>query len=136
MHSHPTWDSKTVTMTVSFTPGSVSLSAFALTPQGYKWGAENKDMGSEFPEGFSTTGMGEKCQLLLSDRIRGNFLVPEHGIWNYSFMGSAFGSVEKKKWDVKVDVPVGFYADVHRPVHFQSFAELEDVGVDRLDNFA
>ena len=136
MAAHSSWDKKTITMTVSFTPGSVSLAAWALTPQGYKWGAENKDLGSEHPQGFSTSGMGEKCQLLLSDKIRGYFLVPDTGVWNYSFMGSSFSNVEKKPWACRMDVPVGFYADVHRPVHFMSFAELEDVGVDRQDNFA
>ena len=136
MSAHPSWDKKTVTMTVAFTPGSVSLAAWALTPQGYKWGAENKDLSSEHPQGFSTSGMGEKCQLLLSDKIKGYFLVPESGLWNYSFMGASFSSVEKRPLGVKMDVPVGFYADVHRPVHFINFAELEDVGVDRQDNFA
>ena len=105
MSAHPSWDKKTVTMTVSFTPGSVSLASWALTPQGYKWGAENKDTGSEQPQGFSTS-MGEKCQLLLSDKIRGYFLVPESGLWNYSFMGSSFGSVEKKGVFVKMDTPL------------------------------
>ena len=105
MNGHPSWDKKTVTMTVSFTPGSVSLAAWALTPQGYKWGAENKDLGSEQPQGFSTS-MGEKCQLLLSDKIRGYFLVPESNLWNYSFMGSSFGSVEKKVVFVKIDTPL------------------------------
>lgn len=136
MAAHPSWDKKTITMTVAFTPGSVSLAAWALTPQGYKWGSENRDLSSEQPQGFSTSGMGEKCQLLLSDKIRGYFLVPESGLWNYSFMGASFSSVEKRPLGVKMDVPVGFYADVHRPVHFINFAELEDVGVDRQDNFA
>ncbi|MCJ1298264.1 pre-mRNA-splicing factor 8 [Hypocenomyce scalaris] len=135
MNAHPTWDKKTVTMTVSFTPGSVSLAAWVLTPQGYKWGAENKDTGSEQPQGFATS-MGEKCQLLLSDKIRGYFLVPESTVWNYSFMGSSFGGVEKKRVDVKIDTPLPFYADQHRPLHFQNFAELEDIWVDRSDNFA
>ena len=138
MSNHPSWDKKTITLTVSFTPGSVSLAAWGLTPQGYKWGCENKDLSSDMPQGFSTSGMGDKCQLLLSDKIRGYFLVPEGnaGVWNYAFMGSSFGSVEKKPWGVKMDVPLGFYADVHRPLHFQNFAELEDVWVDRSDNFA
>ena len=137
MSAHPTWDKKTITMTVSFTPGSVSLASWALTPNGYKWGTENKDLSSDMPSGFSTTGFGEKTQLLLSDKIRGFFLTPEDGRWNYSFMGASFGGVEKNAVvGVKVDIPVGFYADVHRVLHFQSFAELEDVGVDRLDNFA
>ncbi|PQE33461.1 hypothetical protein CJF32_00003354 [Rutstroemia sp. NJR-2017a WRK4] len=135
MNAHKTWDKKTVTMTVSFTPGSVSLASWALTPQGYKWGAENKDLGSDQPQGFSTS-MGEKCQLLLSDKIRGYFLVPEMNTWNYSFMGSAFGNLEKKPIHVKIDTPLPFYNEQHRPLHFQNFAELEDIWVDREDTFA
>ncbi|KAJ5103300.1 hypothetical protein N7532_003829 [Penicillium argentinense] len=134
MNAHSSWDQKTVTMTVSFTPGSVSLSAWGLTPEGYKWGAENKDMTSDQPQGFSTS-MGRKCQLLLSDRVRGYFLVPEDNLWNYSFMGSSFGGVEKRPIYVKIDTPLRFYDDQHRPLHFQNFAELEDIWVDRTDTF-
>lgn len=135
MQAHNTWDKKTVTMTVSFTPGSVSLASWALTPQGYKWGAENKDLGSDQPQGFSTT-MGEKCQLLLSDKIRGYFLTPVNDLWNYSFLGSSFAGIEKKAIPVKVDQPLSFYSDKHRPLHFQSFAELEDIFVDREDVYS
>jgi len=134
MQQHASWDKKTVSMTVSFTPGSVSLAAWALTPNGYKWGAENRDTMSDNPAGFSTA-FGEKCQLLLSDKIRGYFLVPETGVWNYSFMGSSFGMVEKKPVWVKIDTPARFYDGVHRPLHFANFAELEDVWVDRENNF-
>ncbi|KAH8721566.1 NUC071 domain-containing protein [Phaeosphaeriaceae sp. PMI808] len=134
MNAHATWDKKTVSMTVSFTPGSVSLAAWALTPNGYKWGAENKDTMSDNPSGFSTA-FGEKCQLLLSDKIRGYFLVPDNGIWNYSFMGSTFGTVDKKPVHVRLDTPVRFYDSVHRPLHFHNFAELEDVWVDRDNQF-
>ncbi|AEO57364.1 hypothetical protein MYCTH_2303431 [Thermothelomyces thermophilus ATCC 42464] len=134
--AHPTWNEQTtLTVAVSFTPGSVSLSAWALTPQGYKWGAENKDLGSDQPQGFSTT-MGERRQLLLSDKFKGFFLVPDNGKWNYSFMGSAFGGLEKKAIHVKLDTPLPFYSDQHRPIHFSSFNELEDIWVDRQDNFA
>jgi pre-mRNA-processing factor 8 len=97
-----------VNLAVSFTPGSVSVAA---------------------------TSSGEKCQLLLSEKIRGYFLVPDNGIWNYSFMGSAFGTVEKKAVHVRLDTPVGFYDAVHRPLHFSNFAELEDAGVDRENLF-
>ncbi|KAL9621420.1 MAG: hypothetical protein Q9160_004180 [Pyrenula sp. 1 TL-2023] len=131
------WTSeKSITLTVSFTPGSCSLSAWSLTPQGYSWGAQNADLHSDSPAGFSTS-FGSKTQLLLSDRIRGYFLVPEgEGAWNYSFMGSAFGSVEKRPIYTKLDAPKRFYDDTHRPVHFRSFAELEDIWVDREDEFA
>ena len=136
LDAHSTWDkNSTVTVSVSFTPGSVSLSAWGLTPQGYKWGAENKDVQSDQPQGFATT-MGEKRKLLLSPRFRGFFLVPDDGKWNYSFMGSAFAGMEKKAVRVRLDTPLPFYSDQHRPVHFHSFAELEDIWVDRSDNFA
>ncbi|KAK7753472.1 pre-mRNA-splicing factor 8 [Diatrype stigma] len=136
LDSHPKLkDYDTVTVDVSFTPGSVSLSAWALTPNGYKWGAENKDIGSDQPQGFTTT-MGIKRKLLLSPRYKGFFLVPDNGKWNYSFMGSSFAGLEKKPVHVKLDTPTPFYSDQHRPLHFQNFAELEDIGVDRSDNFA
>ncbi|KAK5162724.1 pre-mRNA-splicing factor 8 [Saxophila tyrrhenica] len=137
MAAHQSWDRKTVTMTVNFTPGSVSLSAWSLTPSGYQWGAENKDLSSDQPPGFSPSqGFGEKCQLLLSDKIRGYFLVPEDERWNWSFLGSGFGDREKGRLFVGVGVPKRFYDDVHRSIHFQNFAELEDVWVDRSDNLA
>ncbi|KAK1236769.1 hypothetical protein MKX07_002036 [Trichoderma sp. CBMAI-0711] len=136
LDAHEEWDkTNTVTVSVSFTPGSVSLSAWGLTPQGYKWGVENKDLQSDQPQGFTTT-MGEKRKLLLSPRFRGFFLVPDDGKWNYSFMGSAFAGMEKKTIHVKLDTPLPFYSDQHRPIHFHSFAELEDIWVDRSDNFA
>ncbi|KAI0405348.1 pre-mRNA processing splicing factor 8 [Xylaria palmicola] len=136
LDAHPSWSKEnSVTVDVAFTPGSVSLSAWALTPNGYKWGAENKDIGSDQPQGF-TTSMGIKRKLLLSPRFKGYFLVPENGKWNYSFMGSGFAGLEKKPVHVKLDTPLPFYSDQHRPLHFQNFAELEDIGVDRSDNFA
>ncbi|CAG7560176.1 unnamed protein product [Fusarium equiseti] len=136
LDAHNEWDkTNTVTVSVAFTPGSVSLSAWGLTPAGYKWGAENKDTQSDQPQGFTTT-MGEKRKLLLSPRFRGFFLVPDDGKWNYSFMGNAFNGMEKKPVHVKLDTPLPFYSDQHRPVHFHSFAELEDIWVDRSDNFA
>ncbi|KAI0200706.1 pre-mRNA processing splicing factor 8 [Astrocystis sublimbata] len=136
LDTHGEWKREgSITVDVSFTPGSVSLSAWALTPNGYKWGAENKDIGSDQPQGF-TTSMGIKRKLLLSPRYKGYFLVPENGKWNYSFMGSSFAGLEKKPVHVKLDTPLPFYSDQHRPLHFQNFAELEDIAVDRNDNFA
>ncbi|KAI2637523.1 pre-mRNA processing splicing factor 8 [Xylaria nigripes] len=136
LDAHPKWSKESsITVDVAFTPGSVSLSAWALTPNGYRWGAENKDIGSDQPQGF-TTSMGIKRKLLLSPRFKGYFLVPENGKWNYSFMGSSFAGLEKKAVHVKLDTPLPFYSDQHRPLHFQNFAELEDIGVDRNDNFA
>ena len=135
MAQHSSWDKKTVTLTVSFTPGSVSLSSWSLTPQGYTWGAQNKDVHSDQPAGFSTS-FGQKSQLLLSDKIRGYFLVPEDDRWNYGLsLGAAFSP--PKPVYVKLDNPCPFYDPRHRPIHFQSFAEIEDImQFDREDALA
>ncbi|KTW31264.1 pre-mRNA-processing-splicing factor 8 [Pneumocystis jirovecii RU7] len=133
---HKEWDSKTITMTVSFTPGSVSLAAYCLTPSGYEFGAKNKDMTSGNPQGWVPT-MAEKCQLLLSDRIIGFFLVPEDDIWNYSFNGASFS--DKAGYNMKLDVPIPFYSPQHRKTHFSSMVQLEGEDVvlgDRADVFA
>ncbi|KFA52836.1 hypothetical protein S40293_00910 [Stachybotrys chartarum IBT 40293] len=136
LDAHQEWDKKnTLTVSVSFTPGSVSLSAWGLTPEGFKWGVDNADRYSDQPEGFTTT-MGEKRKMLLSSRFKGFFLVPDDGKWNYSFMGTAFDGMKRKPMHVKLDTPMPFYGDHHRPIHFDSFAELEDIWVDRSDNFA
>ncbi|KAF3904469.1 hypothetical protein AA313_de0200945 [Arthrobotrys entomopaga] len=136
MAAHKEWDSKTITIDVALVSGAVSLSAWGLTPGGYEWGAQNKDpSGGDMPQGFKTD-MGEKCQLLLSDRVLGYFLVPDNGVWNYSFLGAQFSDgAEKKPYHVKIDTPLPFYSDLHRPLHFQNFNELEDLWVDRSDNF-
>merc|ERR1712112_636037 len=36
---------QTIIATCSFTPGSCSLTAYKLTPQGFQWGKSNKDVG-------------------------------------------------------------------------------------------
>ena len=56
-------------ITASFTPGSVSLTAYKLTPGGYEWGRTNKDTSAN-PVGYSPTHY-EKVQMLLSDRFMG-----------------------------------------------------------------
>lgn len=128
------WDASSVTMTVSFTPGSVSLAAFSLTAQGYEWGAKNKDVFSANPEGFSTS-FASKCQLLLSDRIKGFFLVPDTGLWNFAFVGAGWSP--NTRYELKLDTPLPFYHEMHRPIHFTTFAELEDdLGIDRDDVYA
>ncbi|EMC99892.1 hypothetical protein BAUCODRAFT_63676 [Baudoinia panamericana UAMH 10762] len=137
MAAHSSWDRKTVTMTVNFTPGSVSLSAWSLTPAGYEWGANNKDLSSEQPAGFApSAGFAEKSQLLLSDRVKGFYLVPEDERWNWSFLGSGFAERERGKMYVGIGIPRMFYDSIHRTLHFADFGALEDVWVDRSDNLA
>lgn len=135
MSRNERWDSNAITMTVSFTPGSVTLTAFSLRPEGFEWGAQNKDTQSVNPQGYSTS-FGEKCQLLLSDRIKGFFLVPDTAVWNYAFLGAGWNA--NSRYDLKLDTPIPFYHELHRPIHFTSFNQLEDndLEVETQDVFA
>ena len=74
MASNPVWGPNSICLVCSFTPGSVSLSAYTLTVNGFEWGRKNNDMGGQ-PSGFNPS-FSERTQLLLSDRILGMTMVP------------------------------------------------------------
>lgn len=119
------WDGETaVTVTVSFTPGSCSLAAYRLTPQGYEWGKSNKDE-SPNPPGFKPA-FAEKVQMLLSEAYLGFFAVPDEGEWNYNFTGVRF--TRSMRYGLRLDNPKEFYAEAHRPGHFLQFTTMEEDG--------
>lgn len=121
-----------VSLVLSYTPGSVTLSAFELSEEGFKWGKTNEDYSNPTPEGFSSD-FSKKGQLLLSDRVSGAFLIPDDGIWNYFFMGSVWN--RNGEYDMKVGLPPSFYSEEHRPVHFTTFNQIESIEADRDDVF-
>ncbi|PHJ21003.1 pre-mrna-processing-splicing factor 8 [Cystoisospora suis] len=137
LNENKTWDAaSTVIVTCSFTPGSCSLTAYKLTPQGYQWGKANKDTGPS-PSGYLPTHY-EKVQMLLSDVFLGFFMVPEGGLWNYNFMGVKHSP--HMRYSLVLDTPKEFYHELHRPSHYLQFTQMEaapeSVGADREDLFA
>uniref|UniRef100_A0A1I7ZQK4 MPN domain-containing protein n=1 Tax=Steinernema glaseri TaxID=37863 RepID=A0A1I7ZQK4_9BILA len=131
------WDGeKTVVITCSFTPGSVSLTSYKLTPSGYEWGRQNTDKGNN-PKGYLPSHY-EKVQMLLSDKFLGYYMVPNQGVWNYNFMGVRHDA--NMKYDLTLAAPKEFYHEDHRPLHFHNFKTVEDPngvnGADREDLFA
>lgn len=54
MAEHSEWGPSSICLTVSFTPGSVSLSAYSLTVPGFEWGRKNADNSANPP--VSTLG--------------------------------------------------------------------------------
>lgn len=118
-----TYDKNFATLTISFTPGSVTLSMFTVTEEGYEWGKKNVDLFNEVPAGFKPS-FSENGQVILSDKIVGAFMVPEEDIWNYSFLGSIWNS--NNPYELKVDLPLTFYNEIHRPNHFTTFNEIEN----------
>jgi len=119
-----------VLMTCSFTPGSVSIATYKLTKEGRKWGADNADAGSN-PAGYNPAATYEKAQVLLSDRIMGFFMVPDAGSWNYNFMGTKHS--QGMSFGLKLDIPLEFYHETHRPSHFLKFKASLDGAADAAD---
>lgn len=80
LENFKSWDGeRCILVTASFTPGSCSLTAYKLTPGGYEWGRANKDASAN-PVGYAPSHY-ERCQLLLSDRFMGFYMVPDAGEW-------------------------------------------------------
>ena len=125
LENNKSWDGeRCIIVTCSFTPGSVSLTAYKLTPGGYEWGKQNKDTTGN-PAGYSPN-LYEKVQILLSDRFLGYFMVPDIGSWNYNFMGVKHSP--NMTYRLKLDNPKEFYNPMHRPTHFLEFSVNDDAG--------
>jgi pre-mRNA-processing factor 8 len=136
MSENKSWDGeRTVVITCSFTPGSVSLAAYKLTPAGYEWGRQNRDTGAN-PHGYLPTHYS-RVQMLLSDQFLGFFMVPENDVWNYNFMGVRHST--NMKYDLKLANPKEFYHQLHRPSHFLNFNSPDEPTMettDREDHYA
>jgi len=135
MADNRNWDGeKTVVITVSFTPGSCSLTCYKLTPSGFEWGKSNREHTQNY-QGY-VPSFYEKVPMLLSDRFLGFFMVPDSGSWNYNFMGVKHSP--GMKYGIKLDNPKPFYDEAHRPVHFQNWtqsAETLELEADNEDLF-
>jgi len=118
------WNGDQIMMTVSFTPGSASLTSYKVTSAGLEFGKKNRNVvgGISNAQGFNVSCF-EKVQMLLSDRFLGYFLVPEGLSWNYNFHGVKHS--KSMQYSLKLDNPSKYYDEVHRPQHFLSFAGME-----------
>jgi pre-mRNA-processing factor 8 len=120
------WKGKSeIVITTSFTQGSCSLTAYKVTDEGFAWGKKNRNVtgGVTNAEGYSSNCF-EKVQMLLSDRFKGYFMVPQGGLgWNYNFQGVKHSV--GMDYGLKIDNPERFYAECHRPQHFLSFVQME-----------
>lgn len=130
------WNPNMINLTVSLSTGAVSLAAYNLSDEGYNWGVANKDLISNAPSGFSPQ-FSTKKQLIMTDKLMGAFLVPDDDIWNYSFLGPVWDA--NGLYDLKLDIPLSFYHEMHRPLHFSSFTDIEgksELEATQEDNFS
>lgn len=125
LENNKAWSQESsITLTVSFTPGSCSLAAYALTPSGVDWGKDVRvEQGVVNPAGFANKHF-KRVQMLLSDRFHGFYMVPDAGVWNYNFMGVRHSTT--MKYGLKLENPVEFYHESHRLTHFLQFSGIED----------
>lgn len=133
MSEHKEWSPEsTITLTVSFTPGSCSLTGYKLTASGFEWGRVQRDVLHQ-SAGYSPAHY-QKVPILLSDRMVGSWMVPDSTSWNLNFQGIKHSA--GMKYGVKLENPKEFYHEAHRPGHFLKFSGLEETpeeGNDRED---
>lgn len=111
----------------SFTPGSVTLHPYNPTAEAVAWGKQFPEPAAADLSTFQQS-MAESGQIVLTDRFQGGFYVPQDKMWNFAFLGAAWS--EKMRYHLQVGVPLSFYDQLHRPVHFTTFSSLEDVDVE------
>ncbi|KAG9510461.1 Pre-mRNA-processing-splicing factor 8, partial [Fragariocoptes setiger] len=124
MAENSSWEQDTtVVMTCSFTPGSCSLAAYKVTSSGFEWGIKQPSSYEINPQGFLPTHY-ERVQMVLSDRFHGYFMTPTTFSWNYNFVGIRHDP--NIKYELQVANPKEFYHEIHRPIHFINFANIEN----------
>ncbi|CCF58376.1 hypothetical protein KAFR_0E02230 [Kazachstania africana CBS 2517] len=129
-------DDELIDLSICSRPGLVSLAAYTLSEEGYQWGLENSKVIDTMPEGFEPS-FSTHAQLLLSDRILGNVIVPSDSVWNYLFIGTSFNP--EYQYEMRVGIPHEFYSELHRANHFIQFNELagdEQLEAEQEDVFA
>ena len=128
VNDHPNaWKGQNeIVITTSFTQGSCSLTAYKVTETGLEWGKKSKNVtGGVANAGDYTSDCFEKVQMLLSDRFKGFFMVPDGGLdWNYNFQGVKHNV--GMDYNLRMDIPQPFYAECHRPQHFLTFVQMEE----------
>lgn len=135
MANHAEIDGSSIMLTVAFTPGSLSLSAYVLTPKGFEWG---RQADPNTPTGYNPAAMVDRAQLLLSDRILGSTFVPTGDVWNYSVgLGAQFTPTMPYSMTL-AGAPIPYWDPAHRPAHFAAFIATgqDDIEVDAEDAFA
>jgi len=122
MAQHQELDSNSILMTIAFTPGSLSLSAYCLTPKGFDF---CRQADPNAPSGYNPSTMSDRAQLLLSDRILGSCFAPK-GVWNYSIgLGAQYSNSLPYSVELAGNL-LGYWDPLHRPNHFAQFVLAED----------
>lgn len=117
------WRASSSVLNVAYTPGSVTITSYVSTKRGLEWAEKNAEsLHSSVGVVDYSEQYKQKTPLVLTDQFKGFFLVPKMDLWNYSFMANAW--MEEMPLAFKLDTPLPFYHELHRPIHFDTFNEV------------
>jgi pre-mRNA-processing factor 8 len=127
------WPHGAVFITVAFTDGSATCSAYSVTQSGLQWADKARSAPTDQHKGF-TTDCFKPAQLLLSDKFLAALMAPPLGIWNYNLQAVRFA--KNMDYALQYAQPLEFFHALHRPAHFLAFASGDsDAGVDANENY-
>lgn len=119
------WSNKASIISVLLNNGSVTITSNRVTENGLNWGVKYaKYLGQADRLIHYSDDYRVHTPLILTEKFKGYTMVPETDVWNYSFVSNTFDSEEEYK--LKIDQPLGFFNELHRPIHFDAFSKLED----------
>lgn len=118
------WSTKASIISVAINSGNVTITSNRVTENGINWGLKYaKYIGQADRLIHYSDDYRIKTPLILTEKFKGFTVVPDTDIWNYSFISNSWDTDEM--YQLKVDQPLGFFNELHRPIHFDAFRSLE-----------
>lgn len=118
------WNEKASVISVAISSGSVTITSNRVTQNGLRWGVKyakylgQADRLIHYSDDYRVT-----TPLILTEKFKGFTVVPETDIWNYAFISGSWD--KEQEFSLKIDQPLSFFHERHRPIHFDAFINLE-----------
>jgi pre-mRNA-processing factor 8 len=118
------WSAKSTVISIALNSGSVTITSNRVTENGLRWGVKYaKYLGQVDRLIHYSDDYRVNTPLILTEKFKGFTIVPETDIWNHAFMANSWD--KEHDYTLKVDQPISFFHERHRPIHFDAFNNLE-----------
>ena len=118
------WSAKSTVISIALNSGSVTITSNRVTENGLRWGVKYaKYLGQADRLIHYSDDYRVNTPLILTEKFKGFTIVPETDIWNHAFMANSWD--KEHDYTLKVDQPISFFHERHRPIHFDAFNNLE-----------
>lgn len=128
------WTNQASVISVAIASGNVTITSNRVTNNGLRWGVKYaKYLGQADRLIHYSDDYRVSTPLILTEKFKGFTIVPEADIWNYTFMPNSWN--KDLDYNLKIDQPLPFFHELHRPIHFDAFNNLEKsrIGEDEDD---